>query len=140
MVSMLKKESRVAAIYDIHGNLPALEAVLTDLERIEPDLLIVGGDVASGPMPAEILDRLTGLGEGVRFVRGNADREVISAYEMSPSEIEARMDDPVVHASGWVSRAARETPLRPGGHMCGAGCGRYRGDRRGLILSRHSPE
>jgi putative phosphoesterase len=103
MVSMLKKKSRVAAIYDIHGNLPALEAVLTDLERIEPDLLIVGGDVASGPMPAEILDRLTGLGEGVRFVRGNADREVISAYEMSPSEIEARMDDPVVHASGWVS-------------------------------------
>ena len=61
MESMLK-ESRVAAIYDIHGNLPALEAVLSDLEPIEPGLLIVGGDVASGPMPAEVLDRLAGLG------------------------------------------------------------------------------
>jgi predicted phosphodiesterase len=96
----LKKRLRVAAIYDIHGNLPALEAVLSDLERIEPDLLIVGGDVVSRQMPAEVLDRLAGLGEVVRFVRGNADREVISAYEMSPSEIEARIEDPVVRMSG----------------------------------------
>jgi putative phosphoesterase len=103
MASMLKKESRVAAIYDIHGNLPALEAVLSDLERIEPDLLIVGGDVVSGPMPVEVLDRLVGLGEVVRFVRGNADREVILAYEMSPLEIEARIEDPVVRISGWVA-------------------------------------
>jgi putative phosphoesterase len=103
MVSMLKKATRVAAVYDIHGNLPALEAVLSDLERIEPDLLIVGGDVVSGPMPVEVLDRLADLGEVVRFVRGNADREVISAYEMSPSEIEARIEDPVVRMSGWVA-------------------------------------
>jgi predicted phosphodiesterase len=103
MARMLKKESRVAAIYDIHGNLPALEAVLSDLERIEPDLLVVGGDVVSGPMPVEVLDRLVGLGEVVRFVRGNADREVISAYEMSPLEIEAHIEDPVVRISGWVA-------------------------------------
>jgi putative phosphoesterase len=103
MANMLKKESRVAAIYDIHGNLPALEAVLSELDRIKPDLLIVGGDVVSGPMPAEVLDRLAGLGEVVRFVRGNADREVISAYEMRPLEIEARIDDPVVRTSGWVA-------------------------------------
>jgi Icc-related predicted phosphoesterase len=61
MESMLK-EARVAAIYDIHGNLPALEAVLSDIERVEPGLLIVGGDVASGPMPAGVLDWLAGLG------------------------------------------------------------------------------
>jgi Icc-related predicted phosphoesterase len=48
MGSMMKKKSQVAAIHDIHGNLPALEAVLWDLERVEPGLLIVGGDVASG--------------------------------------------------------------------------------------------
>ena len=101
--STMMKGSQVAAIYDIHGNLPALEAVLSDLERIEPDLLIVGGDVVSGPMPVEVLDRLVGLGKVVRFVRGNADREVISAYEMSPLEIEARMDDPVVRMSGWAA-------------------------------------
>jgi putative phosphoesterase len=101
--SMLKKEARVAAIYDIHGNLPALEAVLSDLEPLKPDLLIVGGDVASGPMPAEVLDRLAGLGNFVRFVRGNADREVVSAYDTGPAEIDARMDDPVVHMSGWAA-------------------------------------
>jgi len=44
---------RIAALYDIHGNLPALEAVLVELERCEPDLVVVGGDVASGPMPAQ---------------------------------------------------------------------------------------
>jgi Icc-related predicted phosphoesterase len=63
VASMLKKSSRVAAIYDIHGNLPALEAVLSDLEHIEPDLLIVGGDVVSGTMPAEVLDWLVSLGK-----------------------------------------------------------------------------
>ena len=42
---------RVAALYDIHGNLPALEAVLADVERAAPDLVVTGGDVASGPIP-----------------------------------------------------------------------------------------
>jgi predicted phosphodiesterase len=101
-------EEVVAAIYDIHGNLPALEAVLSDLERIEPDWLIVGGDVASGPMPAEVLDRLAGLGDFVRFIRGNADREVVSAYNMGALEIEARMDDPVVRMSGWAAARLEE--------------------------------
>ena len=104
----MTKGSQVAAIYDIHGNLPALEAVLSDLERIEPDWLIVGGDVASRPMPAEVLDRLAGLGDFVRFIRGNADREVVSAYNMSALEIEARMDDPVVRMSGWAAARLEE--------------------------------
>ena len=59
----MRKFSHVAAIYDIHGNLPALEAVLSDIERVGPDLIVVGSDVASGPMPAETLDRLTALGD-----------------------------------------------------------------------------
>jgi diadenosine tetraphosphatase ApaH/serine/threonine PP2A family protein phosphatase len=103
MGSMLKKGARVAATYDIHGNLPALKAVLSDLERVEPDLLIVGGDVASGPMPAEVLDRLAGLGDLVSFVRDNADREVISAYYTGPAEIEACMADAALRMSGWVA-------------------------------------
>ncbi len=77
---MGQKGSRVAAIYDLHGNLPALEAVLADLEGLNPDLIVVGGDVVAGPMPAEVLDRLTALGRSVCFVRGNADREVLAAY------------------------------------------------------------
>ena len=48
---------RVAAISDIHGNLPALEAVLDEAEREKPDMLVFCGDVASGPMPAETIDR-----------------------------------------------------------------------------------
>ncbi|HET7170590.1 MAG TPA: metallophosphoesterase family protein [Gaiellales bacterium] len=63
---------RVAALYDIHANLPALEAVLA--EAGEADLVVVGGDFSHGPMPAETVDRLRALGERVRFIRGNADR------------------------------------------------------------------
>ncbi len=66
--------SRVAVLSDVHGNLPALEAVLDEVAREEVDLIVSGGDVASGPMPAECVDRLRGLGDLVLWVRGNADR------------------------------------------------------------------
>ncbi|MBI3459590.1 metallophosphoesterase family protein [Candidatus Acetothermia bacterium] len=46
---------RVAAIYDIHGNLPALEAVLQDIRQAEVDHVVVGGDVLPGPMPRDTL-------------------------------------------------------------------------------------
>lgn len=99
----MEKATRVAAIYDVHGNLPALEAVLLDLERAEPDLVVVGGDVASGPMPAEVLDRLAGMGDRIRWVRGNADREVVSAYDGGRPAIEARMSDPSLVMDGWAA-------------------------------------
>jgi putative phosphoesterase len=63
---------RVSAIYDVHGNLPALEAVLAEVDALGVDAIVVGGDVASGPMPVETLDALRS--RGARFVRGNADR------------------------------------------------------------------
>jgi putative phosphoesterase len=66
--------TRVAALYDIHANLTALDAVLA--EAHEADLVVVGGDFAHGPLPAETVDRLRDLGERVRFIRGNAEREV----------------------------------------------------------------
>jgi predicted phosphodiesterase len=65
----------VAALYDVHGNLPALEAVLDDVDRLEPDVLLFGGDVAAGPFPHETIELLRGL--GARFVMGNADRTLI---------------------------------------------------------------
>jgi predicted phosphodiesterase len=65
---------KVAALYDIHGNLPALEAVLAEVEEAEPDVVVVGGDVALGPMPSETLELLLSLGERALFVRGNCDR------------------------------------------------------------------
>ena len=65
---------RVAVIADVHGNLPALEAVLADVDRERPDLVVSGGDVAMGPMPAEVVDALRALPYELRWVRGNADR------------------------------------------------------------------
>ena len=74
---------RVATISDIHGNLPALEAVLADVERERPDLIVCGGDVASGPMPAETIELLMTL-KGARFVRGNADRGLVDQFDGKP--------------------------------------------------------
>jgi putative phosphoesterase len=81
---------RVAALYDVHGNLPALEAVLAEI----PDDagIVVGGDVTAGPLPAETLKRLRALGERVRWIRGNADRE------LTPSELGLAPADVI----GWV--------------------------------------
>src|SRR5207253_2828541 len=70
-----------AGLRDVGGNLPALDAVRADVERAAVDVIVVGGDVASGPMPAETLDRLLELGSRALYVRGNADREVVDAYE-----------------------------------------------------------
>jgi predicted phosphodiesterase len=52
---------RIAAIYDIHGNLPALEAVLPEIRRAEVDRIVVRGDVVPGPMPSETLRLLLDL-------------------------------------------------------------------------------
>jgi len=65
---------RVAGLFDVHGNLPALEAVLADLEGEDVDTIVLGGDVASGPMPGETLALLRSQSVSLRFVRGNADR------------------------------------------------------------------
>ncbi len=64
---------RVAALYDVHGNLPALEAVLADVAALDVDRIVCGGDVVAGPFPRECLDRL--LARDAVFVRGNGDRE-----------------------------------------------------------------
>lgn len=71
----------VAAIYDIHGNLPALNAVLTEVETVQPDLVVVGGDIVSGPMPRATLDRLLAFDLQIRFIRGNGDREVVTVFD-----------------------------------------------------------
>lgn len=65
---------RVAALYDIHGNLPALAAVLAAVPS--DATIVVGGDVAAGLFPAETVDRLRQLGDRVVWLRGNADREL----------------------------------------------------------------
>ncbi len=67
----------VAALYDIHGNLPALEAVLDDLCTVTVDRIIVGGDVLPGPMPHETLRRLQQLDLPISFLYGNGEIAVL---------------------------------------------------------------
>ena len=70
--------TRIAALYDIHGNLPALEAVLAEIRAIGVDRIVIGGDVVAGPMPRETLDCLDAIEIPVSWIRGNADRETIA--------------------------------------------------------------
>lgn len=72
---------RVAVLADIHGNRPALDAVLGEVEAAGADVIVLNGDIATGPMPAETLDRLAGLSGQVIWVRGNADRELAAAFD-----------------------------------------------------------
>jgi predicted phosphodiesterase len=67
---------RVAVLSDIHGVLPALEAVLAEPEVRAADRIVLTGDIAAGPQPVETLDLLASLGDRVVWVRGNADREL----------------------------------------------------------------
>src|SRR5690348_9646404 len=68
----------VAAVYDIHGNLPALEAVLEDIRLAKVDRILVGGDVLPGPMPRETIECLLNLDLPAQFIHGNGDREVLA--------------------------------------------------------------
>jgi len=68
----------IAALYDIHGNLPALEAVLEEVRQAGVDQILVGGDVIPGPMPRKTLELLFHLDIPVKFIRGNGEVEVLA--------------------------------------------------------------
>jgi len=71
---------RVAALYDIHGNFPALEAVLAEVEREGVDAIVIGGDIAAGPpQPREVVERVRSL-PNAYVIRGNADRLFADEY------------------------------------------------------------
>src|SRR5205823_6638287 len=63
----------VAALYDIHNNLPALDAVLEDVRHNDMDLIVVSGDVVPGPMFHEALDRLMSVDVPTEFIQGNCE-------------------------------------------------------------------
>jgi putative phosphoesterase len=69
----------VLALYDIHGNLDALEIVLADPRATGADAIVVGGDAVPGAFAAECLSLLSGLEPPVHWVRGNGEREVAAA-------------------------------------------------------------
>jgi putative phosphoesterase len=98
----------VAALYDVHGNLPALEAVLADVPA--DAVIVVGGDVTAGPLPAETLERLRGLGDRVHWIRGNADRELTpSEPGLAPADViawvrEQHTDEQIAFLHGLPER------------------------------------
>jgi putative phosphoesterase len=95
--------TRVAALYDVHGNLPALEAVLAAAAGV--DLIVVGGDVVGGAFDAEAVERLRSLGDRVRWLRGNAERELREG-ERDP----ALSDELVEFLYGLPERVELELP------------------------------
>ncbi len=82
----------VAALYDVHGNLPALAAVLSEPRLADAEMIVSGGDLVMGPRPTECLDLLEADGR-VRFHRGNGDRVVCELDE----------DGDLVEAARWCS-------------------------------------
>ncbi len=87
----------VAVLSDIHGVLPALEAVLAEPAVQGADRIVLTGDIAAGPQPVPVLDRLLGLGERVAWVRGNADRELVQLARGEVTDV----GDPI---SPWAAR------------------------------------
>ncbi|MEU2496085.1 metallophosphoesterase family protein [Streptomyces sp. NPDC007883] len=70
--------NRVAVLSDIHGVLPALEAVLAEPDVRAADRIVLTGDIAAGPQPGRVLDLLAPLGDRASWVSGNADRELVA--------------------------------------------------------------
>lgn len=82
---------RVAVISDTHGNLPAFEAVLQDIERLGPDLVVMAGDFAfGGPWPSECIDLVRS--RGIPAVRGNTDEFLVEVATGGTRP--AQVDDP----------------------------------------------
>jgi predicted phosphodiesterase len=102
---------RVAALYDLHGNVPALRAVLAEVAQEGVGAVVIGGDVAAGPQPRETVEQLMALGQRARFVRGNADREVVDAYDQGrtrPENESGQADKAAAFAAARITKDQRD--------------------------------
>jgi predicted phosphodiesterase len=89
--------SSVAVLSDIHGVMPALDAVLGEPDLRRADRIVLTGDIAAGPQPVQVLDRLLSLGYRVVWVRGNADRELAALARGEVDDV----GDPI---ASWAAR------------------------------------
>jgi predicted phosphodiesterase len=107
---------RVAALYDIHGNLPALDAVLADVRTARVDRIVVGGDVLPGPMPRETMARLLQLDIPAQFIYGNGDLAILAQMKATdPTTVTywgtsggAPLPEPFGDLFRWTARQVRE--------------------------------
>jgi predicted phosphodiesterase len=88
---------RIAVFADVHGNLPALRAVLAE---VDADAIVVAGDVVGGPQPRQVLEALAARPEPVHWIAGNAERETIAVLAGAASA-----DDPPGRAARWSADA-----------------------------------
>jgi predicted phosphodiesterase len=93
----------VVVLSDVHGVLPALDAVLAEPAVQAADLVVVTGDLAAGPQPVATLDRLLGLGARGLVLRGNADRELVSLARGEVDDV----GDPIAPWAAAQLRAAQ---------------------------------
>jgi diadenosine tetraphosphatase ApaH/serine/threonine PP2A family protein phosphatase len=105
--------ARVAVLNDIHGNLPALDAVLEEIRHASVDRIVVGGDVLPGPLPGETMARLLGLEIPTHFIYGNGDRAILAQLRaMDPASVTywgagpdpAAVPEPYREALRWTAR------------------------------------
>jgi putative phosphoesterase len=92
---------RVAALYDIHGNLPALEAVIDEVRQLAVDAIVVGGDVVPGPMPKQCLELLNSTGIRTLFIHGNGESAALESRRGGALEKVPEAFRPVVE---WSAR------------------------------------
>jgi putative phosphoesterase len=99
---------RVAALYDIHGNLPALEAVLEDVASARADQVVVGGDVVPGPMPRETLIRLFDFNLPIQFIVGNGEVAVLAEMNGQDSGVPVQYRDGIRWSASQLHPSDRE--------------------------------
>jgi predicted phosphodiesterase len=91
---------RIAVLADVHGNTPALRAVLAEISAARVDAIVVAGDVVGGPQPREALELLAARPEPVTWIAGNAEHEALAALAGR-----AVGDDPPGRAARWSAAA-----------------------------------
>lgn len=105
-----KQTMKIAALYDIHGNLPALEAVLSEIDREGVDVIVVGGDIVPGPMSRDVLETLQSLGDRVSWIRGNCEGDVVEAFDGGTfSHIKSKeVREAILWTAGKMERSQRD--------------------------------
>jgi predicted phosphodiesterase len=103
---------RIAAIGDVHGNLPALEAVMEEINEENVDGIVVCGDTIAGPLPTETLALLQESRIPVHFLRGNHDSDVVRFLSgQEPGGMVAKDDDAARWEAGKLTREQKASLL-----------------------------
>ena len=114
---------KIATLYDIHGNLPALEAVLAKIEQEDVDAIVVGGDALAGPLPAETLTLLQTIKTPVHYIHGNHESEILrylagqppaglssKADEITPKIADQLSPEQQKFIHGWAATVQLNSP------------------------------